>query len=193
MYIGAGDPLRRGLSTWTHDWTNDGTPVVDSGVYTRDDAHADTACRTIAAADVILIGGGRAGVLYDTLAGTSALDAVVAASDRGAVVVGTSGSSQVMGSRSVNPYGDDGVEPEPTFAWLPEVIVSTHHRDTKEELDNLRRWLWPTVSAGAVLLVPERGAVWVDAGWERFEPLASAEQQTSAKWWTTAHSAPTAL
>jgi hypothetical protein len=132
-------------------------------------------------------------VLYDSLAGTPAFEALVAASDHGAVVVGTSGSAQIMGSVAVNPYGDDGVETEPTLAWLAGVAVSTHHRDTAEEVTNLRRWLWPAIKTGVVLLVPEAGAVWVHPGWRQFEQLDPGTHGTGAKWWTGADVAPVPL
>lgn len=184
VYIGAAYPLRRGLGQWTDDWIAGADSVIDSGLYTRDDAHSDDVCRTIRAGDVILIGGGRPGVLYDNLAGTPAFEALVAASDHGSVVVGTSGSAQIMGSVAVNPCGDDGVETEPTLAWLAGVAVSTHHRDTAEEVTNLRRWLWPAITTGVVLLVPEAGAVWVHPGWRQFEQLDPGTHGTGAKWWT---------
>jgi hypothetical protein len=193
VYIGAAYPLRRGLGRWSDDWTAGADPVIDSGLYTRDDAHSDEVCRTIRAADVVLIGGGRPGVLYDSLAGTPALEALVDASDHGAVVVGTSGSAHIMGSAAINPYGDDGVETEPTLAWLDDVVVSTHHRDTAEEVPNLRRWLWPTITTGVVLLVPEAGAVWVHPGWRHFEQLDHGTHGTGAKWWTSADAAPVPL
>jgi Peptidase family S51/Clp amino terminal domain, pathogenicity island component len=192
VYIGAAYPLRRGLGAWTDDWTAGGDRVTDSGLYTRDDSHSDEVCRAISAADVILIGGGRPGVLYDSLAGTPALEALVAASDHGAVVVGTSGSAHIMGSAAVNPYGDDGVETEPTLAWL-DVVVSTHHRDSAEEITNLRRWLWPAITTGVVLLVPEGGAIWVHPGWRDFEQLDPGTHGTGAKWWTSAAAAPVPL
>jgi hypothetical protein len=193
VYIGGAYPLRRGLGAWTHDWSTGPDPVIDSGLYTRDDAHSDEVCRAISAADVALIGGGRPGVLYDSVAGTPALEALVAASDRGAVVAGTSGSAQVMGCAAINPYGDDGVETEPTLAWLDDVVVSTHHRDTEEEVTNLRRWLWPAITTGVVLLVPEAGAVWVHPGWRHFEQLDPGTHGTGAKWWTSADAAPVPL
>jgi hypothetical protein len=193
VYVGAAYPLRRGLSRWTDDWTAGGHLVVDSGLYTRDDAGSDDVCRTIRAADVVLLAGGRPAVLYDNLAGTPALEALVAASNDAAVVVGTSGSAHVMGSTAINPYGHDGVETEPTLAWLADVVVSAHHRNTAEELANLRRWLWPAITAGPVLLVPEGGAVWVHPGWRRFEQLDPGVYGTGAKWWTSADQAPVPL
>jgi Clp amino terminal domain, pathogenicity island component len=193
VYIGAAYPLRRGLGAWAGGWSTGATPVIDSGLYTRDDAHSDDVCRGIAAADVLLVGPGRPGVLYDTLAGTPAHEALVAASDRGAVVAGTSGSAQVMGSAAVNPYGDDGVESEPTLGWLAGVVVSTHHRDTAEEVTNLRRWLGPSMAGQVVLLVPEAGAVLVRPGWRHFEQLDPGTHDTGAKWWTSADTAPVPL
>jgi hypothetical protein len=193
VYIGAAYPLRRGLGAWAGDWSTGADPIIDSRLYTRDDAHSDDVCRAISAADVALIGGGRPGVLYDSLAGTPAHEALVAASDRGAVVVGTSGSAQVMGSAAINPYGDDGVETEPTLAWLAGIVVSTHHRDATEEATNLRRWLWPGLATGVVLLVPEAGAVWVHPGWRHFEQLNPGTHATGAKWWTSADAPPVPL
>jgi hypothetical protein len=193
VYIGAAYPLRRGLGPWGGDWSTGADPAIDSGLYTRDDAHSDDVCRAISAADVVLIGGGRPGVLYDSLAGTPALAALVAASDHGAVVAGTSGSAQVLGSAAINPYGDDGVETEPTLAWLAGVVVSTHHRDTAEEVTNLRRWLWPALATDVVLLVPEAGAVWVHPGWRHFEQLHPGTHATGAKWWTSADAPPVPL
>lgn len=193
VYIGAAYPLRRGLGRWADDWTAAGQLVVDSGLYTRDDAHSEDVCRTIRAADVVFIGSGWPGVLYDNLAGTPALAALVAASDHGAVVAGTSGRANVMGSAAINPYGDDGTEAEPTLGWLADIVVSTHHQNTAEELTNLRRWLWPTITSVVVLLVPQAGAVWVHPGWRQFEPLDPGEHQTGAKWWTSPNAAPIPL
>ena len=81
VYIGAAYPLRPGPGTWSEDWTTGDHIVIDSGLYARDDAHSESVCRTISTADVILLGGGRPGVLYDNLAGTPALEALVAATD----------------------------------------------------------------------------------------------------------------
>jgi hypothetical protein len=193
VYIGAAYPLHPGPGTWSEDWTAGGHLVIDSGFYTRDDAHSESVCRTIRTADVILLGGGRPGVLYDNLAGTPALEALVAASDRGAALAGTSGSAHIMGSAAVNPYGDDGTETEPTLEWLTDVAVSTHHRNTEEELTNLRRWLWPTITNAVVLLVPQAGAVWVHPGWRQFEQLDPGEHNAGAKWWTSADATPVPL
>jgi hypothetical protein len=150
-------------------------------------------CRTIGAADVVLIGSGWPGVLYDNLAGTPALEALVAASDHGAIVAGTSGSANVMGSAAIDPYGDDGTETEPTLAWLADIVVSTHHQNTAEELTNLRRWLWPTITSVIVLLVPQAGAVWVHPGWRQFEQLDAGEHNAGAKWWTSPNAGPIPL
>jgi hypothetical protein len=78
VYVGAAYASRRGPGRRSEEWTAGGHLVIDSGLYTRDDAHSDDVCRTIRAADVVLLGGGRPGVLYDNLAGTPALEALVA-------------------------------------------------------------------------------------------------------------------
>jgi hypothetical protein len=193
VYIGAAYPLRRGHGIWADDWTAAGQPVVDCGLYRRDDAHSEDVCGTIRAADVVLIDSGWPGVLYDNLAGTPALEALVAASDSGAVVAGTSGSAHALGSIAVNPYGDDGIGTEPTLGWLTDIVVSTHHKNTVEELGNFHRWLWPTIRRAVVLLVPETGAFWVHPGWRQFEQLDPGEHGTGAKWWTSADATPVPL
>jgi Clp amino terminal domain, pathogenicity island component len=193
IYIGAAYPLRHGPGRWADDWTAAGQLVADSGLYTRDDAHADDVCRAIRAADVVLIGSGWPAVLYDNLAGTPALEALVAASDHGAVVAGTSGSANAMGNTAINPYGANGTETEPTLGWLTDIVVSTHHQNTAEEITNLRRWLWPTITGLVVLLVPQAGAVWVHPGWRQFEQLDPGEHDTGAKWWTSPNAEPIPL
>jgi hypothetical protein len=123
------------------------------------------------------------------LAGTPALDELIAASDRGALIVGSSSTSMELGAAAIDPYQDHGPALAPTLGWLDSVLVSPHHRGTKDELDNLRDWIWPLCSL-PVLLVPHRGAVLVTPGWTTFDVLDPGEGNRGAWWWTEPNSEP---
>lgn len=192
VYLGAGASDYPGPGWMGECWTRAGCTVVDAGVYFADDGWRDDSIAALRSADVVLLGCGQLGELARTLAGTPALTELVAASDRGAVVVGSSSTSMELGSAAVDPYADDGPTLVPVLGWLDGVVVSTHHRGTADELENLRRWIWP-LSNDPVLLVPHMGAVLVRPGWSTFELLDAGEHGRGAWWWTGADREPLQL
>lgn len=192
VYLGAGDADHPGPGWMGESWARAGCTVVDAALYHADDAWRDESIAALRGADVVLLGCGQLGALAHTLVGTPALTELIAASDRGAVVVGSSSTSMELGSAAVDPYADDGPTLVPVLGWLDGVVVSTHHRGTVDELDNLRRWIWP-LSNNPVLLLPHQGAVLVHPGWSTFELLDAGEHDRGAWWWTEPEREPRQL
>lgn len=177
------NPDKHGFARAQAEWAALGVSVIDSGLDTLADAHRADVCDTILSADVVLLPGGRPAALYATLTAGPAVESLISASDRGAVIATSSGSSHLLGSSAVDIYGDDGPAPEPTLGWLAGVAVSSHHTDRPESLDLLRSALWPNCDGAQILLIPHAGAVWVDSGWTTVQEVDAGEHGCGAHLW----------
>jgi hypothetical protein len=184
------DRDRPWLSPLARTWTACGVDVHDCGLYGPEDADRPSVVNAIETADVVLLDGGPVASLYETLTAGRAIDALVAASDRGALVVTSSGSSHLLGAMSVNPHGDDGPVREPTLRWLPSIVIRSHYTALATSLQYLRRNLWPFVNDEAILLVPHAGAVWIEPGWRHVSPLDAGQHDIGPAWWISADHDP---
>lgn len=71
--------------------------VIDLGLADRDDADRRAVVDALDHADIVFVDGGRCELAYRALAGTAALDALVAFSERGGMVMGYSAGAQLFG------------------------------------------------------------------------------------------------
>jgi cyanophycinase-like exopeptidase len=147
-----------------------GFKFSDSGLLTRADAYNPGVVTTVLQARCIWIDGGDVLRLYSALVGTPALQALVEASDSGALVIGCSAGAQVLGYGCLAALEADArEEPVELLGWLDRVIVRPHCSG-EAELRALRR----TVAAfpGSVGLgVAHRGAVLMRSGWRTVEAI----------------------
>lgn len=150
--------------------------VTDAGLLNRDDAHDPRVLDRLAHADAIFLDGGDPQLLYQALAGTPALDVLVAASDRSAVVVGYSAGAQALGAGCrrggwAEPY------PVTLLGWLSGLVIVAHCSGPGR-IDELRATM-TTFSGTRGLGVAHAGAVLISAGWGRIESLAVGYDQGS--------------
>jgi len=103
-------------------------------IHDKASAHDPANARRLVQAGLIYFGGGDSRLLLDTLTGTPALDAVVAAFAAGAVIVGASAGAIALAAWGVS--ADPGVGVLKGWGWLPQAIVSVHH--TPERAGALR-------------------------------------------------------
>jgi cyanophycinase len=144
--------------------------VVDSGLYRRADSTSQDVVELLRRADVIFLEGGKRELLFDALWDTPALEAMIEASDRGAVVVGYSAGSEVLGMGSLSDWeSGDEEEPLPLLGWLGSTVVEPHCLDASTER-RLRRTMkaFPGCSG---LCVAHGGAVLVERGWTDFRSI----------------------
>ena len=78
----------------------------------------------IAGADVIYFTGGNPDHLLSVLSDSPFLDAVIAAGQRGVLLVGSSAGAMVMGERMRRPSSPQGIE---ALSLVPGVMVLPHH------------------------------------------------------------------
>ena len=144
-----------------------GARVVDPGIYARDGAEDERAAGQLRDADLVFIGGGFAKVLCDALVGTPALDALVAASDGGAVVVGCSAGISLLSVGVTESWPAPGDPPGPfrMLDWLSGVAVEPHLSPGRG-MERLRQAM-RTFPGSRGLGVAHLGAVLVDGGWRR--------------------------
>ncbi|MDQ3716607.1 MAG: Type 1 glutamine amidotransferase-like domain-containing protein [Actinomycetota bacterium] len=136
----------------------------------RNDAADPEVLTALAQADIIFMDGGKPELLYDTIAGSPAMAALIEASDNGAVMMGSSAGSVIWGIGCMSDWtSGDQREPFPLLNWLSGVAVLAHY--VPEDETALRR-LMLDVGAQAGLGVPHGGAVAVQAGWESWLSIA---------------------
>ena len=144
-----------------------GARVVDPGIYDREGAERERGAAQVRDADVVFIGGGFSQVLCDALLGTPALDALVTASDGGAVVIGCSAGVSLLSVGVTESWRAPG-DPAGPFAildWLSGVAMEPHlSPDTG--MERLREAM-RTFPGSRGLGVAHMGAVLVDRGWKR--------------------------
>jgi hypothetical protein len=143
----------------------------DSGLRARTDAYNAGVVMKVREARFIFIDGGSLLRLYSTLVGTPALQALVDASNSGALVVGCSAGAQVLGHGCLAALEADArEEPVEQLGWLGRVVVHPHCSGEAEQAA-LRR----TVVAfpGSVGLgLAHRGAVLLRSGWRTVEAIS---------------------
>lgn len=145
--------------------------VIDSGLYRRQDSGSPEVLKCLEAADLIFLDGGKRELLFDALWGTPALEAVITASDRGAVIAGYSAGSEVLGVGCLSDWeSGDEEEPLSLLGWLDATVVEPHGFDATSER-RLRRTMeaFPGCSG---LCVAHDGAVLVEPGWTNFRSIA---------------------
>ncbi len=96
-------------------------PLEDSGLASREDAYDPAVVSRLAAADLVLIGGGSPRRLVEATLGTPALDALRLAYDNGTVIAGCSAGAVVFGAGML-----DGTERLDLWDWLPDTLVAPH-------------------------------------------------------------------
>lgn len=134
--------------------------AMDSGLTERPDAFDGAVCDRLASADVIWCTGGSVGVLYDRLWATPALDAIVHAHQRGAVLGGVSAGATIWGVGIVSDYVTGHPEPLPLFGLLDGVLVFSHYWPTRERAFRERLRAFPDCRG---LAVSHGGAIAVHA------------------------------
>ena len=148
-----------------------GARPVDPGIYARDTAELESAAARVREADVVFIGGGFSQVLCDALLGTPALDAIVTASDNGAVVVGCSAGVSLLSVGVTESWSAPG-DPTGPFGmldWLSGMAIEPHLSPGRgmERLRDAMR----TFPGSRGLGVAHLGAVLVDGGWQRVRTI----------------------
>lgn len=144
-----------------------GARVVDPGIYAREGALHESAAAQVRDADVVFISGGFSQVLCDALIGTPTLDALVTASDSGAVVVGCSAGVSFLsvGVNDLWPAPGDPAGLFPMLDWLGGVVVEPHLSPGRG-MGRLRETM-RAFPGSRGLGMAHMGAVLVDRGWQR--------------------------
>ena len=163
----------------------------------------------VADADVVHLAGGYYRYLVDHLAAGPIGEALVQASDAGAVVWGASAGAIALGVGGVDVSGDDGPEVYPGLAWLDAAVfphfqgrwedVEAHlparlnEQDQGQDVKLLERRplvreriavrVPVTAMASQLLAVPHEGALVADPGWQRFSVLPPFSDDVGAWWW----------
>jgi hypothetical protein len=118
----------------------------------------------------VRVDGGRVKRLHQTLAHSPALAALVAASDRGAVIAGYSAGSQALG---VGARHGPPVAPSPVhlLGWLANLVIVAHCSGLAmlEELRATMRAFPGTRGLG----IAHAGAVLLPSGWQRIENVVT--------------------
>lgn len=120
--------------------------IVDTPrVIDRESANDPRHVQQVAEADWIYLGGGYAHVALPILQGTKAMEALLAARERGVLISGASAGAMMMGKQAivitpelledVGKYWESGAPPDwdpptppliPGLDWLPRTIVAPH-------------------------------------------------------------------
>lgn len=153
----------------------EGVQVDYVGLASREDAHSQEVCATLAKADVVFLEGGSAVWLCQALIGTPALYVLVDASDRGVVLVGYSAGTQAMGAGCLE--GWESPRPLPLLGWLNDFVIQPHCSGDGRQAQ-LRR-LVAAFPGRRGLGVAHGGAVLVVAGWSRLENLVPGYDEGS--------------
>lgn len=97
------------LESVVEGWLRAGAASADdAGLYDRADAFLPSVCERVEAADVVFVPGGFPERAYDVVWGTPALEAIRRASDRGAVVAGSSAGASIWGIGTLSDFASDG-------------------------------------------------------------------------------------
>jgi cyanophycinase-like exopeptidase len=149
-----------------------GFEVKDSFLRDRVDAFDARAVERIGSAGAILLEGGSVLRLHSTLSASPALEALVAASDAGTVVIACSAGAQVLGHGCLARFGPEPEErPVRLLGWLGGLIIEPHcSGQAPREL--LRRTL-AAFPGSAGLGIAHRGAVVLSSGWKEVDEVAT--------------------
>ena len=152
-------------------FTDLGARVVDPGIYSRDGAEDESAAARVRDADLVFISGGFAKVLCDALLETPALEALVAASDGGAAIVGCSAGMSVLSVGVTEAWSAPGDPPGsfPMLDWLNGMALEPHLSPGRG-MERLRQ-VMRAFPGSRGLGVAHLGAVLVDVGWQRVRTI----------------------
>lgn len=206
-FIGAACPWSGPAPALQRAVEQGGGRLVDVGALAT-----DSASEIVAHADVVHLAGGYHRYLVDYLAAGSTGEALVQASDAGAVVWGASAGAIALGVGAVDESGDDGPELYPGLGWIDAAVFphfqgkredvqaglpaglneqgDSHHTELLELHSLVRQTIATRVpDAGTVnrrvLVLPHEGAIVADPGWQRFSALPPFPQAVGA-WWSEA-------
>ena len=147
------------------------TNVVDSGLHRRADSVSHDVVARLRTADLIFLDGGLRELLLDALWATPALEAMIDASDDGAVTVGYSAGSEVLGAGCLSDWeSGDEEEPLPLLGWLEEMVIQPHCYAPAIE-DRLRRTI-KAFPGSSGLCLAHGSAVLADRDWRGFRTIA---------------------
>ena len=148
-----------------------GARVVDPAIYARQGAEDESAAGYVRNADLVFIGGGFAKVLCDALLGTPTLEALVTASDNGAVVVGCSAGVSLLSVGVTESWSAPGDPPGPfgMLDWLRGMAIEPHLSPGRG-MERLREAM-RTFPGSRGFGVAHLGAVLVDTGWQRVRTI----------------------
>ena len=148
-----------------------GATAVDPGIYSRETAERESAAACLREADIVFIGGGFSQILCDALVGTPTLDALVTASDSGAVVVGCSAGVSVLSVGVTESWSAPGdpLGPFRMLDWLGGVAIEPHLSPGRG-MERLREAM-RTFPGSRGLGVAHLGAVLVGTGWQRVRTI----------------------
>jgi cyanophycinase len=99
-------------------------PGVVAPLFTPDDARAPGVERILSRAGLIYLGDGDSARLIAALAGSPALDAIAAAYQRGAVIVGSGAGAVALATWGRANHGVD--TPVAGLGWLPGAVLEPH-------------------------------------------------------------------
>lgn len=158
-----------------------GGRLVDVGA-----SQAEDAAGKVAEAEVVHLAGGFHRYLVDYLASGPVGEALVRASDAGAVVWGASAGAIALGTGGVDLSGDDGPTVSPGLGWL-DVDVLPHFQGKWDDVLTPRAVQVRVEATGTVdrrvLLVPHEGAVLAHPGWQELSGLPPFPVHIGAWWW----------
>lgn len=171
------------------------------------------ASELVADADVVHLGGGYHRYLVDYLGAGQIGDALVQASDAGAVIWGASAGAVALGAGGMDLSGDDGPEIYPGLSWIDAAVFphfhgrwedvhprlpagfdqddEGHHSELLElhplvRLRRAARFGDVDIVNRQTLVVPHEGALVADPGWQQFSTLAPFPHAVGAWWWDAA-------
>lgn len=144
--------------------------VVDAGLTAPDTTHDPRAVEALSGADAVFLDGGDPERLYHALTSGPALSQLVAAADRGAVLVGYSAGAQILG---IGCQRGSWAEPRQVnlLGWLADFVVLPHCSGTGM-LAHLRDSLSEYPGAKG-LGISHHGAVLIPPGFARIENLTT--------------------
>ena len=153
--------------------------AIDTWVSDGEATHSPEVLQKLAEADAVFLEGGSTERVYAALAGTPAGQALVEASDRGAVIVGYSAGGQVLGAGLLSEFESLGSHKEalPLLGWLSDFVVLPHCSGP-----NMQAELRETMDAFPPrrgLGVAHGGAVLLPSGWQRIENLSTGYDEGS--------------
>jgi hypothetical protein len=181
VLVGAADPEGGAAGRVRRECEAAGGVFVDAGIYRRVDAADPAGCAAITGADVVLLAGARPEAFLEAVMGTPAHEALVDASDAGAIVMGSSAGALVMGEAAVSDrITDDGFARLDTLGWLAGVTVHPHWVGRADDDEPVAALFRSVLGGLDTLVVAQRGAVWVEPGWQQFRVIDRGDRGLGA-------------